>query len=321
VITNLRTFYQRRFMLVGVPYLCWTVIYFFLTYNSTSGSVGVKLTHLAYLMGTGYYQLYYLVVLMQFYVVFPLLLVLLRRTRGHHGALLLISGVLQLIYVSLMHWGVVPREFQGFWASREIMSYQFYLVAGMVVAVHFDVAHQWVCTHVRSIVAFTLVSAGLAELWFFLAQDEVVHWLGPSSDPFQPIVIPFNIGAIACIYLVGVALVDHRRSNKLRTAVQSGSDNSYGVYLAQLLFITVLGWLGWTHLNSLMPWPVVSILTVALVFLACVALTALLARTPLARPLTGRTRVPWKVGRTSTDPSRRAGDAPGPRILEPVGSD
>ena len=35
---------------------------------------------------TGYYQLYFLLVIMQFYLVFPLVLVLLRRTRGHHGS-------------------------------------------------------------------------------------------------------------------------------------------------------------------------------------------------------------------------------------------
>ena len=62
--------------------------------------------------------------------------------------------------------------------------------------------------------------------------------------------IPFNIGAIACIYLIGVALVHRRRSKRTRAMVQSGSDNSYGIYLAQVLFITFLSWLGWQHLND-----------------------------------------------------------------------
>ncbi len=131
----------------------------------------------------------------------------------------------------------------------------------------------------------------MAEAWYYLSADHVASWLGSSADPFQPIVIPFNIGAIACIYLIGVALVDRRRSTRTRAIVQSGSDNSYGVYLAQLLFITVLSWLGWRHLNDVVPWPLVSVLTVVIVFVACVGLTELLARTPLAKPLTGRTRV------------------------------
>ncbi len=122
-----------------------------------------------------------------------------------------------------------------------------------------------------------------AEVWYYLAADHVVSWLGSSADPFQPIVIPFNVGPSPCIYLIGVALVHRRRSARTRRAVHSGSDNSYGIYLAQLLFITVLSWLGWRHLNSVLPWPLVSALTVVIVFLACIGLTELLARTALVQ--------------------------------------
>jgi peptidoglycan/LPS O-acetylase OafA/YrhL len=144
-----------------------------------------------------------------------------------------------------------------------------------------------------------------------------VSWLGSSSDPFQPIVIPFNVGAIACIYLIGVLLVDRRRSSHTRRAVQSGSDNSYGVYLAQLLFILVLSWLGWSHLDNVMPWPVVSVLTVVIVFLACVGLTEVLARTPWSKALTGRTRV-RRAPPVSGGPDVAAAPAL-PRIDAPLG--
>jgi peptidoglycan/LPS O-acetylase OafA/YrhL len=164
----------------------------------------------------------------------------------------------------------------------------------MVVAMHLDDVHDWLCSHVLLIVASTLAAAVAAEVWYYLAADHVVSWLGSSSDPFQPIVIPFNIGAIACIYLIGVALVHRRRSKRTRAVVQSGSDNSYGIYLAQVLFITIMSWLGWRHLNAYLPWPVVAVITVAVVFVLCIALTELLARTPLAKPLTGRTQVPWR---------------------------
>lgn len=292
---NLVSFWQRRFALVGIPYLCWTVIYFFFTLPSSHGSLRSELIHLAYLSATGYYQLYYLVVLLEFYAVFPLLLILVRRTAGHHGRLLAVSGVVQLLVVSLMHWQVLPVWMRGFWASREITSYQFYLVAGLVVAVHLDDVHRWLTEHVRFVVIFTIATAALAELWYYLSAYQVLSWLGSDSDPFQPVVVPFNIGAIASIYLIGVALVHRHRSRRTRAIVTSGSDNSYGIYLAQTVFITILGWLGWRHLNNVVPWPIVIAVSVALVFLASVALTALLARTPLSRALTGRTRVPWRT--------------------------
>jgi hypothetical protein len=203
-------------------------------------------------------------------------------------------------YTSLMHWGALPWASQDFWASREVISYQFYLVAGLVVAAHLDDVHAYLVAHAKAIVAFTFAAAGLAEAWYYLAQYDVVRWFGSSSDPFQPAVVPFNIGAIACIYLIGVALV-RPKSPALRAAVQSGSDNAYGVYLAQMVFILGLGGLGWAHLDQFIPWPIVCIGSVVLVFGLCVALTAVLARTPLARPLTGRTRVAWP------SPRRKAG--------------
>jgi peptidoglycan/LPS O-acetylase OafA/YrhL len=290
---ELRPYWRRRLMMVGIPYLCWTLIYFFFTLPVTSATPATDVTHLAYLVATGYYQLYFLVVLLEFYAVFPLMLLLLRRTAGHHVAVLVVSGAIQIVLVSLMHWRVLPSWMSGFWATREVTSYQFYLLAGMVAAVHLEEVHRWLCRHVLAVVGFTVLSAGVAEGWYYLAATHGVSWFGSSSDPFQPIVIPFNVGAIACIWLIGVALVDHHRSSRTRAAVQSGADNAYGVYLAQLVFITLLGWLGWRHLNNVVPWPLVTVLTVAVVFLASVALTSLLARTRLAKPLTGRTQVPW----------------------------
>jgi len=288
---ELRPYWRRRITSVGIPYLCWTLIYFLITFHGTTGSVASRLDHLAYLVGTGYYQLYFLVVLLEFYAVFPLLLILLRRTAGHHGLLLAASAALQVLIVSLMHWKVLPHWMQGFWATREVTSYQFYLIAGMVVAFHLNEVHRWLCGHVQLVLGLTLASAGVAEGWYYLAVYHVVSWFGSSSDPFQPVVIPWNIGAIASIYLLGVWLVGRQRATRTRLLTKMGSDDSYGVYLSQLVFITALGWLGWRHLNVYMPWPILSLITVVLVFTACIVLTELLARTALSKALTGRSRI------------------------------
>jgi peptidoglycan/LPS O-acetylase OafA/YrhL len=116
------TFWRRRFALVAVPYLCWTVIYFAVGLPSEHGTPRADTIHLLYLFGTGYYQLYYLLVLLEFYALFPLLLVLLRKTAGHHGLVLAVSGLVQIVLVSTMHWGLVPSWMQGYWATREVTS-------------------------------------------------------------------------------------------------------------------------------------------------------------------------------------------------------
>jgi peptidoglycan/LPS O-acetylase OafA/YrhL len=134
----------------------------------------------------------------------------------------------------------------------------------------------------------------------------VTSVLGSGNDPFQPSVIPFNVGAITCGYLAGVALVRPWRSRRTKAVVRSGSDNAYGIYLSQMLFITALAWLGWGHLTSTIPWPLLCLLTVAIVFACGIVLTSLLARTPLAVPLTGCKQQPW----STLIPRRRAAGLP-----------
>ena len=132
--------------------------------------------------------------------------------------------------------------------------------------------------------------------------------------------IPFDVGAIACLYL-GVAMVKPGRSRRLRAAVGIGSDNSYGVYLSQMLFISALTWAGWARLDSVVWWPLLCTATVVIVFLAGVALTSLLARTPLAVPLTGRQQQPWATwwSRSTAGPAKDT--AMSGRRLEPAAAE
>jgi peptidoglycan/LPS O-acetylase OafA/YrhL len=255
---------------------------------------------LATMAETGYYQLYFLFVIMQFYLVFPLLIAALRRTRGHHGLVLAAAALAQFAISILSQLHLLPSLMEQY-TQQDALSYLLYLVAGCIVALHLEQVDAWVRGHARLIVTLTVVAALAAESLYFLAQYGVTSALGSGysalaagSSAFLPTVIPFNVGAIACGYLAGVALVRPGRSRFTRAVVRSGSDNAYGVYLSQMLVISTLVWLGWRNLNSVIPWPLVSLLAVGIVFACCVPLTALLARTPLAAPLTGRRRVPWR---------------------------
>jgi peptidoglycan/LPS O-acetylase OafA/YrhL len=256
--------------------------------------VTAALGHLGYMISTGYYQLYFLLVIMQFYLVFPLVLGLLRRTRGHHGLVIAVTAVTQLLLTIGMHWGLLPPLMLR-WEQQDALSYLLYLIAGGVVAFHLEQADAWVRRHARLIMAYTVAAALAAEAVYFLAAHGVTSMLGSGNDPFQPSVIPFNVGVITCGYLAGVELVRPGRSRRTQAAVRIGSDNSYGIYLSQMLFLVILTTAGWPRLDSVLPWPLVCLLVVAVVFACCITLTALLARTPLAVPLTGRKQQPWST--------------------------
>ena len=314
---GLPRFYWRRFVSVGVPYLCWTVIYFFfLLPTAHYHGIGPALKGLGSMAETRYYQLYFLLVIMQFYVVFPLVTVLLRRTAGHHGLLVAAAAAAQVAMAVLTHWRLLPPLLQKY-SEQDALSYVFYLVGGCVVASHLEQADAWVRRHARLVVALTAASALAAEGVYFLARDGVTTVLGATSDPFQPSVIPFNVGAIACCYLAGVALVRPERSRFVKAVVRSGSDNAYGVYLAHILVITTLVWLGWRNLGAAVPWPLLCLLTAGIVVACCVPATALLARTPLAVPLTGRRRVPWRRPAAQAAPAPARGRGFGVAVATP----
>ena len=305
--SDLPRFYRRRFVSVGVPYLCWSALYFGLWLargGADDGAGAIAATAASYTF-TGWYHLYYLLIIMQFYVVYPLLLAALRRTERWHGRIVLGSLALQFVLMEITHLSLLPDAMLGTGATRNILFYQFYLLSGAIAAFHLDRVHAWLCGHVPLVLAGTVGAAVVAELLMVAAEHDVLNSIASGSDPFQPAVVPFNAGIIASLYLLGVWLVSGRRSARLRAIVRSAADNSYGVYLSHMLFVTALSLLGWQVLGDVVPWPVLCAGTLILVYLAGCGLTAILARTPLAVPLTGGRRRTWR----SLRPARQEGSA------------
>src|SRR5579859_7336597 len=124
---GLPRFYWRRFLSVGIPYLCWTLIYFLYQLPTAHyGSTTAALRGLAKMAATGYFQLYFLLVIMQFYLVFPLVLMLLRRTRGHHGLVIAGATATQVTMSIVTHWQLLPALMQKY-AQQDALSYLLYL--------------------------------------------------------------------------------------------------------------------------------------------------------------------------------------------------
>lgn len=80
-------FWTRRYIQIGVPYLAWTVIYVVFTILRPGGEWDQARAYFWTDIRIGYYQLYVIVVLFQFYLVFPFLLKLLQSTSTSTQAL------------------------------------------------------------------------------------------------------------------------------------------------------------------------------------------------------------------------------------------
>jgi peptidoglycan/LPS O-acetylase OafA/YrhL len=314
-----RTFWQRRLLAVVLPYATWTVIYFAvgLAQAGRAGSLADDAGHLGWLLLTGYDQLYFLVVLLQFYLIYPAFLWLIRRTERHHWWLLGASLALEAVLFWLVHEQYVPAWMLNRGATRELWNYELFVIAGGVMAWHYQEVHAWLVRYWRPLLAATAAAIALSEGWFLLASHGVPGFrTGDPSDPFQPVEIPLYLGLITVIYLLGVLIGDERRPRWLRSVVSAGADYSYGIYLSQVLFLTALTWLGWGSLSHHVPWVVVTLGGIVIVFVGSGLLTALLARLPGARATAGIPRRPWRRSRSARS-ARPHGSPPGtgPEVL------
>jgi peptidoglycan/LPS O-acetylase OafA/YrhL len=302
---RVRSFWPRRFLYIGVPYLVWTTVYWLLgTGNRTDfGGLGSALV-----TGTGWYHLYFLLVSMQLYLVFPALLALVRRTAGHHVALFTASFALELVVMALTHWATWPGAFWGGVYDHAYVllpTYQFYFVAGALAAVHHDRLHAWVVRRPYAVLAVVAGAAVLLE-GVYLTQLAVTGSPAQASDPLQPSIVPWSLAVTLGLYAVGCGYARHRRAGRrLGRLVDFASVISFGVYLVHPLVLNVvLGrWLAYGpgHLGP----PVSTALAWLGTLVVSFAFAALAVRTPLALSLTGRRRL-----RASAAPRR----APRPSV-------
>ena len=302
---------RRRIAVLGVPYLVWCTIYavigLFLAFSWWSVRRLPWTWFVGLIQGTDGYHMYFLLVSVQFAIVFPLFVRLLRATQGHHGTLLLVSGLVEVGLMAFYHYGYLPN---GWWRSiageSSLTAYQFWVVAGGVAALHVDTFHAWMTRH-RMLVwsAFGAVCAAATATYFvnMRAHHEAPEYAALS---LQPITVPLSVAAIGAFYLLSVRIAAIGQP-LARRAIDLGTYLAFGIYLCHpaLLYPLLL-------IEHHLPVAVrhqAALLTV-LIFLVdftlAVSVAALLSRTRWSRALVGR-------------PQRRAGRAAGAtRAAEPA---
>jgi peptidoglycan/LPS O-acetylase OafA/YrhL len=288
------SFWRRRYLLVGVPYLAWTTIYFlFDGIPLTPATDALRTFGELLARGTARYHLYFLLVSMQLYLVFPLLRALIRRTRGHHGWLVAAGTGYQLgVYLAVqleVPAGPLIRN-----SDAIMFSYLGFVITGSVAACHVEAFLAW--TRARSrwvyIGAVVAVVAGVAV--FFVRTRILGDDAAAASAVFQPVVVVESF-AIAWLFLA-LGLAWERRGAPSRRFVRTAADASFGVYLAHpLLLQGVLAVCAATGLSAFAahsPGWVVTVVALVLVvptvYVTCAALAEIARRTPFSLPLTGR---------------------------------
>jgi peptidoglycan/LPS O-acetylase OafA/YrhL len=296
------SFWGRRFRLIVVPFIIWTLLYVLAgfaglhgdTIPSVTGAPLQVLGRIGVQLITGSGHLYFVIVLVQFYLLFPLLAGLLNRARRWHPAIVGVSLAAQVaVTVALHYLKVSSLVWQDVDATREVTSYVFYLVAGAVAGAHLPAVRAWVWRHRWVLLAAAVAATACVEGYYLLA----VHsgeGAGGASDPFSPEFILSYVAAIVLLWLAGAWWAARSRDGRLRRLVRTTSDNSFGVYLSHIVFLDIALTFGLASLEPAVPWPVIVLIAVTGTWIAASLLTVAVARTPVSRWVAGRARRPLR---------------------------
>ncbi|HKS45904.1 MAG TPA: acyltransferase [Amycolatopsis sp.] len=292
--TRWPSFWRKRYLFVVVPYLTWTVLYFFANGGPFDG--GTFLREL--LTGTARYHLYFLLVSMQIYLVFPLISMLLRRTGRYHGVLLAGCAAFQLLFTLAVQydWGAGILSGWLHFPDALLPSYLGYILAGAIAGQHRERLVAWTRAHTRVVFAGCVAAVTLGVVvclgqMFVLGQPPLA-----ASMVWQPVIVVESV-AIAWAFLA-LGLRWQERGLPGRRLVLSTSDASFGIYLIHplvlqfaLLAAAALGLVGYAQTVP------VALVLLALVtglmplaYLVSGLVSVALRRTPASLALTGRAR-------------------------------
>ncbi|MFT8311977.1 MAG: acyltransferase [Sporolactobacillus sp.] len=246
-------FWKKRFLLIGIPYLFWNIIYLlfqndYLMHTREPLFQFLNDLWLAFIHGDQFY-IYYVLVTFQFYLVFPFMLRGLQKFKKWHLHVFLWSVYVQLITTVFIKF-VLPHLDTSSWPyllshyGVFVVTYQCYFVLGGLAACHYNEICTFIDRHIKLLIGILAVSWMGMCLHYYLNRVILHESDRAAQSVHQPVYLPYTILIIALLIFIGRYWAKRRETGSgpvFNRFVQTASMTSFGMYLAQPFPLYLVG--------------------------------------------------------------------------------
>ncbi|RJQ17496.1 MAG: acyltransferase [Nitrospiraceae bacterium] len=225
-------YYRKRFSRIVVPYILWTIFYF--VYDNKNNLMELwefkvrSIVRLIRMLCVGYGHLYFIVIILQMYILFPVLIKLIRRyPKAVLSAAFLMTFYLQTaeylnLYQIEIFWMFDHRFYQNMFPT-----WIFYFAFGMYASANIPTI-----TKIASNYRIELFIIWITSLIILLLDSEFSRAFTTS---IKPTVLLYAITSFLFFYSISISF--HVITNPAGKFADWVSSQSYIIYLSHLFFI------------------------------------------------------------------------------------
>ncbi len=236
-------FIRKRLTYIFIPYLLWSIGYtaakVIITRGGYRPALGAFARDLA--LGNTFYHLYFIILIFQAYLLFPLILKLVRAFKGYELPFIIVTFIAYGLLMQHSQYGHYQPQsslmkFIWQYRDRNLLWWSFYLIAGGVMADHWQSVMTWLKRHPWA------VTASFTASYAWITWDAFSHYAIPNYDastamtPLRPVALVYTICTLAFLLILPDML---SRASALVSATISLGQVSFAVYLAHPFVLTV----------------------------------------------------------------------------------
>lgn len=224
-------FYKNRVWKILLPYILWVGIYY--AYDCIMGFKVFNIKDILYYLYSGDYigHFYFVVIIMQFYILMPLWVKLFKRVNPK--IMLILAFVISVVFGQYLP-DIISKITGGYhfrFADRIFTTYLFFWTAGAYIGLNYEKAVEIFKRRKWSIYLIFFATAMITLIlgWYLSVS-------GAAFSPYRNIMTVYRIVSVAALFAFSLEWVNKAMNCNFMKILDL---SSYNIYLCHILFIRI----------------------------------------------------------------------------------